>query len=273
LEQENPPIVGVCDFDFQGVGCSMSALIESTSIVVLGVGKPRTRIVLVEDHAILREGLKALIEIETDFEIAGDFGSVEESLVGIRQLQPDLVLTDLALPGSSGFELLAQINNVAPRARKLVLTAHNSEEYIRAALNAGADGYVLKDANRAELMLAIRAVAAGQQFLCKSIASKILSGYLSGGEPRRHAANAQSITGREREVLTRIALGESNKIIARALELSVKTIEKHRSNLMRKLHLHNAAAITMFAVRNGLTCGQQSSAPVDLGLQQSISVG
>jgi DNA-binding NarL/FixJ family response regulator len=250
----------------------MSATIESMAVVV-SVAKPRTRIVLVEDHAILREGLKALIEIEPDFEIAGDFGSVEESLAGICDLQPDLVLTDLALPKSSGFELLAEIKRVAPRARKLVLTAHNSEEYIRAALNAGADGYVLKDANRAELMLAIRTVSAGQQFLCKAIASKILSGYLSGGEPRRAQPDAQSITGREREVLTRIALGESNKVIARTLELSVKTVEKHRSNLMRKLHLHNAAAITMFAVRNGLTGSTQPIIQIDARLQQDISVG
>ena len=240
---------------------------------VHGVPNPRTRIVLVEDHAILREGVKALIEIEPDFEVVGDFGSVEEGLAGIQQLQPDLVLTDLALPKCSGFELLAEIKKITPRARKLVLTAHNSEEYIRAALNAGADGYVLKDANRAELMLAIRTVSAGQQFLCKAIASKILSGYLSGGEPRKSAPNSQSITGREREVLTRIAMGESNKVIARALALSVKTIEKHRSNLMRKLHLHNAAAITMFAVRNGLTAGAQPDLHIDTGLQQNISVG
>ncbi len=250
----------------------MSATLESTPHIV-SVPKTRIRIVLVEDHAILREGLKALIEIEPDVEICGDFGSVEESLTGIRELQPDLVLTDLALPKCSGFELLAQIREVAPRARKLVLTAHNSEEYIRAALNAGADGYVLKDANRAELILAIRTVSSGQQFLCKAIASKILSGYLSGGEPRRSAPNSQSITGREREVLTRIALGESNKVIARALALSVKTIEKHRSNLMRKLHLHNAAAITMFAVRNGLTSGAQIDPQTDVGLQRNISVG
>jgi DNA-binding NarL/FixJ family response regulator len=228
---------------------------------VSSVLRPKTRIVLVEDHAILREGLKALIEIESDLEIVGDFGSVQESLAGIKQLSPDLVLTDLALPDCSGFELLAEIKRVAPAARKLVLTAYNSEEYIRAALNSGADGYVLKDANRAELMVAIRTVAAGQQFLCKSIANKILTGYLAGGEPRRAAEKSQYITAREREVLTRVALGESNKVIARALELSVKTVEKHRSNLMRKLQLHNAAAITMFAVRNGLTAGKQSVSP------------
>ena len=227
----------------------------------MAVSSVRTRIVLVEDHAILREGLRALIEIESDFEVIADFSCVEDSLEQLRLLQPDLVLTDLALPGRSGFELLSELRLHCPSSRKLVLTAHNSEEYIRAALNAGADGYVLKDANRAELLLAIRTVSAGQQFLCKSIASKILSGYLSGGEPRRAAADAQSITGREREVLTRIALGESNKVIARGLDLSVKTIEKHRSNLMRKLQLHNTAAITMYAVRHGLASSRPMNEP------------
>jgi DNA-binding NarL/FixJ family response regulator len=221
------------------------------------LAQPRIRIVLVEDHAILREGLKALIEIEADFEIVGEFGSVEQSLDGICELQPDLVVTDLELPGRSGVELLGEIQRLSPMTRKLVLTAHEDEQYIRSALNAGANGYVLKDANCAELMLAIRIVAAGQQFLCKGIAGKILSGYLSGcasGEQLRVVPPlAPSITEREREVLTRIALGASNKSIARELGLSPKTVEKHRSNLMRKLQLHNAAAITMFAIRNGMT--------------------
>jgi DNA-binding NarL/FixJ family response regulator len=218
---------------------------------------PRIRIVLVEDHAILREGLKALILMEADFDIVGEFASAEQSLAGIGELQPDIVITDLALPGRSGIELLGEVKRLSPQSRKLVLTAHENEEYIRAALNAGADGYVLKDANSAELMLAIRTVSLGQQFLCKAIASKILSGYLSGysaGDQRAAApAMTQCITEREREVLTRIALGNSNKLIARDLGVSPKTVEKHRSNLMRKLQLHNAAAITMFAIRNGMT--------------------
>jgi DNA-binding NarL/FixJ family response regulator len=218
------------------------------------------RIVLVEDHSILREGLRALILMESDFDIVGEFASAEVSLTGIAELQPDIVITDLALPGRSGIELLAEVKRLSPRTRKLVLTAHENEEYIRAALNAGADGYVLKDANSAELMLAIRTVSLGQQFLCKAIASKILSGYLSGhvsGEQRVALPSAaQSITGREREVLTRIALGNSNKLIARELGVSPKTVEKHRSNLMRKLQLHNAAAITMFAIRNGMTSSE-----------------
>ena len=217
-----------------------------------GDDKPRIRIVLVEDHAILREGLKALIEIESDFDVVGDFCRVEDSLADIRALQPNLVVTDLALPGRSGIELLAEIRQLSPKTRKLVLTAHENEEYIRAALNAGADGYVLKDANSAELMLALRTVSAGQQYLCKAITGKILSGYLSGEQRPSSPAVTQSITEREREVLTRIALGNSNKLIARELGVSPKTVEKHRSNLMRKLQLHNAAAITMFAIRNGL---------------------
>lgn len=234
------------------------------TLTAAGDVKRQIRIALVEDHVILREGLRALILMEPDFAIVGEFASAEESLNGIADLQPDLIVTDLGLPGRSGIELLTEIKRILPRTRKLVLTAHDNEEYIRAALNAGADGYVLKDANSAELMQGIRIVSTGQQFLCKAIANKILSGYLSGrvsAEQRAASPSAtQSITEREREVLTRIALGNSNKLIARQLGLSPKTVEKHRSNLMRKLQLHNAAAITMFAIRNGMT----SSAPLNV---------
>ncbi|GAC1664291.1 MAG: response regulator transcription factor [Steroidobacteraceae bacterium] len=240
----------------------MQAVLYATRPTV--ESKPRIRIVLVEDHGILREGLKALIEIEPDFDVVGEFCSVEDSLAGIRDLQPDLVVTDLGLPGRSGIELLDEIKRLSPRTRRLVLTAHENEEYIRAALHAGADGYVLKDANSAELMLAIRTASAGQQFLCKAIASKILSGYLSGNQRSPSTAVTQSITGREREVLIRIALGNSNKLIARELGVSPKTVEKHRSNLMRKLQLHNTAAITMFAIRNGMTGGP----PFGLGTER-----
>jgi len=214
--------------------------------------KPRISIVLVEDHAILREGLKALIEIESDFQVVGEFCSVEASLDGIRELQPDIVITDITLPGRSGIELLGEIRRLSPRTRKMVLTAHDNEECIRAAMSADADGYVLKNANSAELNRAIRSLSVGQRFLCDAVASKVLEGYLSGDQ-RAPQGVAQSITGREREVLTRIALGNSNKLIPRDLGVSPKTVEKHRSNLMRKLQLHNAAAITLFAIRNGLT--------------------
>ena len=234
----------------------------SPSTPAVSVCRPTIRIALIEDHAILREGLKALIEMELDFEIVGAFGNLEDSLSGIGQIQPDVVVMDLALPARAGTDLLAEIQKISPRTRKLVLTAQEDEEYIRAALNSGANGYLLKNADSAELMLAIRAVSAGQQFLCKSIAT-IRSGHPSvcvSQEQRPLSRTVgQVITEREREVLTRIALGNSNKVIARELGVSPKTVEKHRSNLMRKLQLHNAAAITMFAIRNGMTGSPPSS--------------
>jgi DNA-binding NarL/FixJ family response regulator len=219
---------------------------------VTEVPRRRTRIVFVESRAILREGLRALIDIEPDLEIAGDFGGAAEGLAGIQRLQPDVVLMDLALPGTSGCEMLAKIKGLAPRARTLVLTAHDGEENIRAALSAGADGYMLKATNRAELVPAIRAVTAGQQFICQDVANRILCRYLSGIGRQRPPKPPRSITARERQVLGRIALGESSKTIAQDFGLSLRTIEKHRSNLMRKLNLHNAAALTLFAMRAGV---------------------
>jgi len=213
----------------------------------------RTRLVLVEDHAILRDGLKSLLDLESDVVIVGAFECFESSLEGIRLLQPDVVVLDLALPRGSGIDLLDEIPRLSPGSRKLVLTGNDDEVVIRAALGAGADGYVLKDASRAELLLAIRTVSSGQRFLCRAVASKVLSGFLTGDKPSPSAIVANSITVREREVLVRIAQGHSNKAIARDLGLSPKTVEKHRSNLMRKLQLHNAAAITMYAIRNGLS--------------------
>jgi DNA-binding NarL/FixJ family response regulator len=219
--------------------------------------EPKLRIVLVQNHGILRDGLKRLIERQADFSVVGDFGSVEDCLNGIRNTPPDVVVTDLIFPGQSGIELLTQVQRLSPMTRKLVLTEHRNESHVRAALNAGADGYILKDCNGAELMLALRTLAAGQQFLCKTVASNVLSNYLSRDKQYSSAAVAQSITDRERAVLTSIALGNSNKLIARELGVSPKTIEKHRSNLMRKLQLHNVAAVTMYAIRNGMTSAYQ----------------
>ena len=216
-------------------------------------GAISTRLVLVEDHAILRDGLRSLLDLESDLVIVGAFDGLESGLEGIRRLQPDVIILDLALPSGSGIELLREIPRLSPGSRKLVLTGNDGETTIRAALGAGADGYVLKDASRAELLLAIRAVSSGQRFLCKAVASKVLSGFLTGDKQSPAAIVANSITAREREVLICIARGHSNKAIARDLGLSPKTVEKHRSNLMRKLQLHNAAAITMYAIRNGLS--------------------
>ena len=210
----------------------------------------RTRIVLVEDHAILRAGLRALIELESDLTVVGEAGDRNEGVRVARSVQPTLVITDLAMPGGSGLDSIEELRALAEDMRVLVLTAYCTDEYIRAALRAGADGYVLKDANRVELLQAIRTVAAGQKYFSEPVSARLVSGYL--GRDALPAHPCPRITQREREVLTRIALGESNKRVAMALRLSIKTVEKHRANLMRKLELHNTAAVTLFAVRNGL---------------------
>jgi DNA-binding NarL/FixJ family response regulator len=212
----------------------------------------RSNLVLVEDHAILREGLRALLELEPDLRIVGEAANATDAVATSDLVNPGLVITDIALPGGSGIELIGRLRMSRRQLKILVLTAHNSEEYIRAALNAGADGYVLKDATRADLLQAIRAVLSGQTYLCSSVTAKVVSGYLHPKAEESPDTAAEQVTGREREVLTRVALGESNKIIARALGVSVKTIEKHRANLMRKLTLHNTAAVTRFAIRHGM---------------------
>ena len=214
-------------------------------------GTTKKRLLVVEDHAILRDGLRALLELETDLEVVGTVGDADAAVIAVRHLRPQLVLTDIALPGRSGIELIRELCALAPDLRIVVLTGHTSEEYIRAALNAGAHGYVLKDSGRSELLHAIRSAAAGRQYLCAAVATKVVSGFVNRYEAKHAVRPEEHVTGREREVLTRIALGQSNKTIARELGLSVKTVEKHRANLMRKLTLHNAAAVTLFALRQG----------------------
>jgi DNA-binding NarL/FixJ family response regulator len=212
---------------------------------------PTLTLMLVDDHAILREGLRALLEMEPDFKVIGEAASYDDAIASAVRLRPDVVLTDIGMPGRSGLALVRELRTACPGMRIVLLTAHASEEYIRAGLDCRADGYVLKDSGQAELMTAIRTVATGQQFLCKAVAGQVLASYLNRDE--RVAANPLSVvTARERQVLTRIASGQSNKAVARELNLSVKTVEKHRANLMRKLELHNAAGIARFALNHHL---------------------
>ena len=216
-------------------------------------------VLLVDDHTILREGLRALLELQGDLQVVAAVGTFEEAVESATRLQPDIVLTDIGLPGRSGLLLVRELRRVCPAARIVLLTAHCSEEYIRAGLDACADGYVLKDCGHAELISAIRTVSGGQHFLCKSVDSQVLATYVHRGEQRVKQDPLQSVTSRERQLLTRIASGHSNKAIARELKLSVKTVEKHRANLMRKLSLHNAADITRFAMQHHLM-GQDNGA-------------
>src|SRR5947208_10888798 len=229
--------------------------------------KTSASIVLVEDHTILREGLRALIELEPDLKVVGEASTAAEGVRLVRGSSPTLVITDLAMPGGSGLRTIDELRAVCPNVRVLVLTAYCTDEHIVAALGAGADGYMLKDASRAELLQAIRSVIAGQKYFSEPVSARLVSGYLRRNEPTLGAAAGvfPRITEREREVLTHVALGESNKRVALALRLSVKTVEKHRANLMRKLELHNTASVTLFAVRNGLVPAQYGDQPREIG--------
>jgi DNA-binding NarL/FixJ family response regulator len=217
---------------------------------------PKLRIVLVQEHEVLRDGLQILLDRNPDLSVTGTFDNIADALSAIPKLQPDLLLTDWELAGQPIGEFLAEARTLVPSLKTLVLSALESKECVRAALQAGANGFIALFADLSELTSAIRSVAAGRQFVCNSTATKILTDHFTDGHSGAAANSSQSITGREREVLTRIALGNSNKAIARELGVSPKTVEKHRSNLMRKLQLHNAAAITMYAIRNGMTGGE-----------------
>lgn len=207
------------------------------------------RVLLIDDHAILREGLRALINVETDLEVVGQVGSIAEAVEIAGSLDPGLIITDIRLPVATGMQDIAELRSSWPGARLLALTAHNSAESIRAAFAAGADGYLLKDATRVELMSAVRAVLAGQRHLCPRSMAHVVHGYL---DVPKLPPVAIGITAREREVLALVAQGQSNKHMAATLDLSIKTVEKHRANLMRKLGLTNLADATRFALENGL---------------------
>jgi two-component system, NarL family, response regulator NreC len=224
-------------------------------------GAARLRLLLVDDHTILREGLRALLELQPDVQVVGEAGDVEEALEFVRHNQVDVVLTDIGLPGRSGLLLVRELRSINPQVRVILLTAYASEEYIRAGLEVQADGYVLKDAGHSELTAAIRAVASGQHFLCKAVASQVLASYARTGQNDAPRDPLQRVTARERQVLTQIASGKSNKEVARLLNLSVKTVEKHRANLMRKLSLHNAADIARFALLHHMVGAEAGGAP------------
>jgi DNA-binding NarL/FixJ family response regulator len=213
--------------------------------------KNKRRILIVEDHTLLRAGLRALLSQDPEIEVIGDAADGRDAMRKIASVSPHLVLMDLTMPGSNGIETIVEIKKRHPNVKVLVLTLHKTEEYVHESLKAGADGYILKDASHDELRVAIRSVLNGKTYLSPDISDKVITRYL-GGQSKQSSV-WETVTQRERQVLKLVAEGHSNKYIAEYLSLSVKTVEKHRSNLMRKLDLHNASALTAFAIEKGLT--------------------
>jgi two-component system response regulator NreC len=208
------------------------------------------RVLLVDDHKLVRAGIRRLLDAEPDLEVIGEATNGHEALVLIGQLAPDVVLLDVAMPGLGGLEALRQLRANGSPARVLVLTMLDDEAYVFQAIQAGADGYVLKDAEPAELLAAVRAVARGAAYLHPAIARPLLQDYL-----RRVEASGElhhGLTEREREVLRLTAAGRTAREIAAALHVSPSTVERHRSNLMAKLKLHNRAELIRYALERGL---------------------
>lgn len=212
----------------------------------------KKKLFIVEDHTILREGLKALLSSKPELEIVGEAGEGDAAIRGVEKLQPDLVLMDLSLPKMNGTEAIREIKRRCPNTKVVALTVHKTEEYISAALQAGAEGYVLKDATHTELELAIGNVLSGKKFISPGISEKIVAGYLQKKKTESIATPWDTLTPRERSILKLIAEGYKNKEIADYLCISVKTVEKHRSNLMQKLDLHNVSDLTAYAIAKGL---------------------
>ncbi|MGD8992317.1 MAG: response regulator transcription factor [Desulfobacterales bacterium] len=212
----------------------------------------KIRIVLVEDHTILREGLRALLSADPKFEIVGEAEDGREAVRRVDKLTPDLVVMDLSMPRMTGMDAIREIKRRHPATKIIALTVHKAEEYLRTTLQAGANGYVLKDATHVELLLAIQNVLKGKTYLSPSVSNTVIEGYLEGKENQIPSPGLGLLSPREREVLKLIAEGYKNKEIAADLFISMKTVEKHRANLMKKLDLHNAAALTTFAIEQGL---------------------
>ncbi len=209
----------------------------------------KIRVLLVDDHAILRAGLRALLETYPDIEIVGEAGDGTEAIAKVRELKPDVVLMDVAMPGMNGLVATRYILEENPDTRVLILTQYGNKEYVLPLLQAGASGYVLKQAADTDLITAIRTVYEGQSFLYPPVAKLLLDAYTSeqgGTDPY------EQLTPREREVLIYIAEGYTNREIADILHISPKTVDVHRTRLMQKLDLHNVADLTRYAIRHGL---------------------
>ena len=207
------------------------------------------RVLLVDDHTLVRQGIRALLATMDDVEVVGESGDGLEAMNAVREHRPDVVLLDIAMPGLNGLEAAARITKEFPATRILVLSMHGTEAHVAQALRAGASGYLLKGADVAEFAAAIRAVAQGGTYLTPAISKQLVADYvrrLDGG------ADEPPLTGRQREILQLVAEGRSSKEIARRLDISLKTVEAHRTALMRRLGIHDVAGLVRYAVRSGL---------------------
>jgi two-component system response regulator NreC len=212
----------------------------------------KIRLLLVDDHAVVRSGLRMLIEAESDFEIVGEAGSASEALNQVCQVSPDVVLMDIGLPDLSGIDATREIKRICPQVAVVALTIHEDEEYFFKMLEAGANGYVPKRAAPEELLTAIRAAAMNEVYIYPSLAKLLVRDYLSQDQPAAAQDSLDALTPREQEVLAYLADGASNSEIGEILNISPKTVARHRENIMQKLNLHSRTELVKYAIRKGI---------------------
>jgi len=205
------------------------------------------RVLVADDHTLVRAGLIALIAKLPEMEVVAEAADGREALRLVRDLQPDLVLMDIAMPGLNGLESAERIHGIHPKTKIIILSMHSNEEYVAQALKAGAAGYLLKDAATAELEMALKSVSMGQFYLSPAISRQVVDNLLHGGP-----SGLDVLTPRQREILQLIAEGKSTREIAEVLHLSVKTVETHRAQLMDRLDIHETAGLVRYAMRKGL---------------------
>ncbi len=209
-------------------------------------------IVIAEDHKILREGLKSILSCDPDLKVVDEAADGLEAIRSAQNHSPDLVLLDLFMPRMTGLDAIKEIKRVSPQTKIIVLTAYNSEEYILSTLQAGADGYVLKEDGSFELLTAIYRVLDGRQYLSPSISDTIFDRLTQGKKASAIRSGWETVNKRERQILKLVAEGYKNREIADLLCISLKTVANHRTNLMEKLGLHNVASLTALAAKKGL---------------------
>lgn len=210
----------------------------------------KTRLLLVDDHAVVRSGLRMLLGSEEQVEIVGEAGTAAEAVAAVSEVKPDVVLMDIGLPDKSGIEATEEIKQKFPNVAIVALTIHEDEEYFFKMLEAGASGYVPKRAAPEELLTAIAAAASGEVYLYPSLAKLLVRDYLSSDSVDKGETSV--LTEREQEVLSYLAEGASNEEIGKALVISPKTVARHRENIMRKLNLHSRAELVRYAIRKGI---------------------
>ncbi len=212
----------------------------------------KIRVMVVDDHTIVREGVHILLETQTDIEVVGEAADGQAALIRARELQPEIALVDIAMPGMNGLELTRALKRERPQISVIILTMYESDEYFFQVLDAGASGYVLKKAASADLVAAIRAVHSGDVFLYPSVARRLVSDYLARVKSGEEKNSYDGLTPRERQVLKLIAEGHTNQAIAEQLVISPSTVQTHRTRIMQRLNLHNRVELIEYAVRKGL---------------------